>query len=108
MPERTLPQMPAMFVTCIVKITPVILVGLAQAGLVSPSGLLRGTTQLRYLRDHAYRWLIHNRSGIFSEDLDRAVEALGVVMLKTPVRAPKANAYGERLNHSTPLTKSSI
>jgi putative transposase len=47
--------------------------------------------------DHVYRWLIHDRSGIFSEDLDRNMKALGVAVLKTPIRAPKANAYCERL-----------
>jgi transposase InsO family protein len=47
--------------------------------------------------EHAYRWLIHDRSGIFSENLDRAIENLGVEVLKTPARAPQANAYCERL-----------
>jgi len=47
--------------------------------------------------DHRYRWLIRDRSGIFSADLDRGVEAFGVAVLKTPVRAPKANAFCERL-----------
>lgn len=47
--------------------------------------------------DHAYRWLIHDRSGIFSEDLDRHVKTFGVAVLKTPIRPPKANAYWERL-----------
>ena len=42
--------------------------------------------------DHAYRWLVHDRSSIFSEDLDRSIEALGIEVLKSPVRAPKANA----------------
>ncbi len=47
--------------------------------------------------DHDYRWLIHDRSGIFSGELDRAVNTFGIAVLKTPVRAPKANAYCERL-----------
>lgn len=47
--------------------------------------------------DHAYRWLIHDRSGIFSEALDRDMKTLGVAVLQTPIRAPKANAYCERL-----------
>src|ERR1700688_2167537 len=47
--------------------------------------------------NHAYRWLIHDRSGIFSDDLDRDVKTFGVSVLKTPIRAPKANAYCERL-----------
>jgi putative transposase len=47
--------------------------------------------------DHDRRWLIHDRSGIFSPELDRSVDALGVAILRTPVRAPKANTYCERL-----------
>jgi len=46
--------------------------------------------------DHAYRCLIHDRSSIFSEDLDRDVKTFGVAVLKTPIRAPKANAYCAR------------
>jgi transposase InsO family protein len=54
--------------------------------------------------EHAYRWLIHDRSGIFSEDMDRAVRSLGVKALRTPVRGPQANAYCERLKqrHQVP------
>jgi transposase InsO family protein len=47
--------------------------------------------------DHPYRFLIHDRDSIFSKDLDKAVTAMGVRILRTPVRAPKANAYCERL-----------
>jgi transposase InsO family protein len=47
--------------------------------------------------DHRYRWVIHDRSGIFSRDLDQAVRFLGVQALRTPIGAPKANAYCERL-----------
>jgi transposase InsO family protein len=47
--------------------------------------------------EHPYRFLIHDRDSIFSQDLDKAVTAMGVRILKTPVRAPKANAVCERL-----------
>ena len=47
--------------------------------------------------EHPYRFLLHDRDSIFSRDLDRAVTAMGVRLLKTPVRAPKANALCERL-----------
>src|SRR5229473_6109601 len=47
--------------------------------------------------EHPYRFLIHDRDSIFSKDLDQAVTAMGVRILKTPVRAPKANAVYERL-----------
>jgi putative transposase len=47
--------------------------------------------------EHGYRFLIHDRDTIFSEDLDQRVRHLGLRILKTPVRSPKANALCERL-----------
>ena len=44
--------------------------------------------------------MIHDRDSIFSKDLDRGVKAMGVRVLRTPVRAPKANAVCERLGGS--------
>ena len=46
---------------------------------------------------HAYQYVIHDRDRIYSEDLDRAVESMGVRVLRTPVRSPKANGYCERV-----------
>ncbi|MCX6603520.1 MAG: transposase [Acidobacteria bacterium] len=50
--------------------------------------------------DHPYRFVLHDRDNIFSRALDKAVTGLGVRVLRTPVRAPKANAYRERLGGS--------
>ncbi len=47
--------------------------------------------------DHAYRFLIHDRDAIFSTELDESLTSFGLKVLRTPVRAPKANAYCERL-----------
>jgi transposase InsO family protein len=47
--------------------------------------------------DHAYRFLIHDRDSIFSQQLDQSIRHLGVRVLKTPVRTPQANALCERL-----------
>lgn len=47
--------------------------------------------------DHAYRFLIHDRDSIFSRDVDATISRLGLRVLRTPVRAPKANAVVERL-----------
>jgi putative transposase len=47
--------------------------------------------------DHPYRFLIHDRDSIFSKELDKAVTDMGVRILRTPVRAPKANSECERL-----------
>jgi transposase InsO family protein len=47
--------------------------------------------------DHAYRFIIHDRDAIFSTDLDASVAGLGLEVIKTPIRSPKANALCERL-----------
>jgi putative transposase len=46
--------------------------------------------------DHSYRFLIHDRDAIFSEQLDQGVRNLGLRVLKTPPRSPQANAICER------------
>ena len=50
--------------------------------------------------DHPYRFLIHDRDSIFAEEVDIGLANLGVRVLRTPVRAPKANAVCERLGGS--------
>ena len=47
--------------------------------------------------DHSYRFVIHDRDQVFSKELDEAVTAMGVRVLRTPVRAPLANSICERL-----------
>ena len=46
---------------------------------------------------HAYRFVLHDRDSIYALWLDAAVAAMGVRVLRTPVQAPVANAYCERL-----------
>jgi transposase InsO family protein len=48
-------------------------------------------------RSHPYRFVIHDRDSIFSRKLNQDVEAMGVRVLLTPERAPKANSVCERL-----------
>src|SRR5215469_14806337 len=50
--------------------------------------------------DHPYRFLIHDRDRIFAKEVDQGLAHLGVRVLRTPVRAPKANAVCERLGGS--------
>jgi putative transposase len=50
--------------------------------------------------NHPFRFLLHDRDSIFSQELDRAVTRLGVRLLRTPLRAPKASSYCERLGGS--------
>ena len=47
--------------------------------------------------DHSYRFLIHDRDSIFSTEVDNELKGFGLKVLRTPVQAPKANAYCERL-----------
>jgi putative transposase len=47
--------------------------------------------------EHSCRFLIHDRHATFSTDLDEAVRNLGILILKTPVHTPTANAFCERL-----------
>jgi transposase InsO family protein len=44
-----------------------------------------------------YRYLIHDRDSIFAKRLDESIKALGLSVLKSPPRAPKANAVCERV-----------
>ncbi len=46
---------------------------------------------------HPYKFVVHDRDCIFSSSLDRELKDFGVRPIRTPVRAPKANAYCERL-----------
>jgi transposase InsO family protein len=47
--------------------------------------------------EQPYRFVLHDRDSIYSTELDAALTSLGVTVLKTPYRAPQANAFCERL-----------
>jgi transposase InsO family protein len=47
--------------------------------------------------DHPYRFLIRDRDSIFSGEVDDQLKAFGRRVLRTPARAPQANAHCERL-----------
>jgi transposase InsO family protein len=47
--------------------------------------------------NQAHRFVIHDRDTIYSEGVDRTLAAMGLTVLRTPVRAPQANAFCERL-----------
>jgi putative transposase len=47
--------------------------------------------------DEGYRFIIHDRDSIYSREVDSLLRALGLRVLKTPYRAPQANAFCERL-----------
>jgi hypothetical protein len=43
--------------------------------------------------DQPHRYVIHDRDSIYSEGVDRSLVAMGLTVLRTPVRAPQANAF---------------
>jgi hypothetical protein len=45
---------------------------------------------------HPYDYIIHDRDSILSSGLDQSVKDVGVEVLRTAVRKPKANAICER------------
>lgn len=47
--------------------------------------------------DQPQRFLIHDRDSIFSSELDVALKAMNLKVLKTPFHAPQANAFCERV-----------
>jgi transposase InsO family protein len=47
--------------------------------------------------DHTYRFLLHDRDAIFSQQLNQHLRNLGLRVLKTPPRCPQANAICERV-----------
>jgi putative transposase len=50
------------------------------------------------ISDHApHRFLIHDHDSIYSDGVDRTVAAMGLTVLRTPLRSPQANAFCERV-----------
>jgi transposase InsO family protein len=47
--------------------------------------------------DHPYRFLLHDREAIFSQQVDQGVRNMGLRVLKIPVRTPVANSVCERV-----------
>ena len=67
--------------------------------------------------DHSYRFLIHDRDGIFSPLLDKSVSHMGIRVLRSPPRSLKANSFCERvigtlrrecLDYFIPITESHL
>jgi putative transposase len=47
--------------------------------------------------EERYEYLLHDRDSIFANHLDESIERLGVKVLRSPPRSPKANAVRERV-----------
>jgi hypothetical protein len=49
-------------------------------------------------REQPLRFLIHDRDAKFSGGFDHVLKSEGIVVIRTPIQAPSANAYAERLS----------
>jgi transposase InsO family protein len=47
--------------------------------------------------EQSHRFVIHDRDSIYLPELDSALKAMGLRVLKTPFQAPQANAFCERV-----------
>jgi len=47
-------------------------------------------------REQGFRFLLHDRDSKFSLDFDAVFRSEGIKIIRTPIRAPNANAYAER------------
>ena len=47
--------------------------------------------------DHTYRFILHDRDAIFSTGFDASVARMGLEVIATPMRSPKANSLCERV-----------
>jgi putative transposase len=47
--------------------------------------------------EERYQYLLHDRDSIFAKHLDESVNSLGIEVLKSPPRCPKANSICERI-----------
>jgi len=47
--------------------------------------------------DEPHRFVVHDHDSIYSDGVDHAITAMGLAVVKTPLRAPQANAFCERL-----------
>ena len=47
--------------------------------------------------EERYTYLLHDRDSIFSAELDESIQRLGLPVLHSPLRNPKANAICERV-----------
>ena len=48
------------------------------------------------MHEQSYRFVLHDRDRIYSSELDSALQAMHLKILKTPFQAPQANAFCER------------
>jgi putative transposase len=47
------------------------------------------------MHEQSYRFVLHDRDRIYSSELDSALQAMDLKILKTPFQAPQAKDYAE-------------
>ena len=58
--------------------------------------IARNLSEARELRETPIKFLVHDRDKRFAATFDEVFKAEGISILRTPWRAPRANAYAER------------
>jgi transposase InsO family protein len=53
-------------------------------------------TRIREAREQSFRFLLHDRDCKFGGAFDEVFRGEGMRIIRTPIRAPNANAYAER------------
>jgi transposase InsO family protein len=66
------------------------------ANLAWATQIARNLSQAREDRAEPIRFLVHDRDKRFGASFDEVFKAEGIEIVRTPWRAPKANAYAER------------
>ena len=58
--------------------------------------IARNLSEVRESRDIPIQFLVHDRDNRFGPTFDEVFKSEGIRILRTPWRAPRANAYAER------------
>jgi transposase InsO family protein len=66
------------------------------ANLAWATQIARNLSEAREDRSEPIRFLVHDRDKRFGAPFDEVFKAEGIEIVRTPWRAPKANAYAER------------
>jgi transposase InsO family protein len=66
------------------------------ASLAWATQIARNLSEARQDRSEPIRFLVHDRDKRFGAPFDEVFKAEGIEIVRTPWRAPKANAYAER------------
>jgi len=66
------------------------------ANLTWATQIARNLSEAREARTEPVRFIVHDRDKLFGPSFDEVFKAEGIEIIRTPWRAPRANAYAER------------